>query len=622
MIVQAILLIIIVILAKPLLMKCSSQIDVWIYGATSLYYIAMEVINYGKYKKGSEEEMKIYADKDKDEQIEAMNSAYEETNEAAEAAHKKAGFAKNTMVGFALAVVILGIRMMLSAWTSFGTMSDLYCNGNDGSGGEDGGNTGEGTESAGDGVNANPDVVPVNIFDNKYYNMSNNETEHEEVLNPGVSLVCSADDSNFLMFEKDIKQSDKNQIYLRDQALQAKYLQLMREAKTDDEREKLKNVMSYFVSDATADGGVLAGLGIGVVALVVIQLLAKSFGKMIEGWMNSPWGRLIAYAAFGLIALAVWKIVEAAAEELDERADQYKNLAEQLTQQLNGFQIAAGGGFSNINRGDGPESSIEDEKTTTKVENCFTGKPGSLKQDPQCLCKKSNNCKRMEMPKVSFNGMTTPGIVSEPMSLFQDSGNKLYNGDLSGANASGAKIGQYALKARNAQRRMFDKLNNKRVNKGLKPVQFDKRINSARAKLSKMFNKTYNTLTPEQKSSLANFSPTMDDKTKDKFVDKNKGAIAAGKKSSSRGGKGKPKDAFAGFDFGDDEESSTEEVGLDPDAVAANMADEGMFQGDITDRPDENIFKIITTRYMKSAYPAFFDDEEGGGAAPPNKISE
>ena len=95
-----VLLIIIVMLAPALLMGCKSQWDIWIYGASSLYFIAAEIMNFGKYKQGSEQEMTIYANKDKDEQIEAMMAAHTETKQAAEAAQTKANNSLYASIGF------------------------------------------------------------------------------------------------------------------------------------------------------------------------------------------------------------------------------------------------------------------------------------------------------------------------------------------------------------------------------------------------------------------------------------------------------------------------------------------------------------------------------------------
>ena len=292
-----------------------------------------------------------------------------------------------------------------------------------------------------------------------------------------------------------------------------------------------------------------------------------------------------------------------------------------MKMQMNGFQIESGAGLTDIDRGPGPESSIDDtEEIKKNDDSCFIGNPGSLKQDPNCLCKKANNCKQMEMPKVSFNGMSTPGILSEPMSLFQSSGNKLYSGDLQGAQADGARLGNFAGKIKKAKRQMFTKVNKSRKNANQDPIDFGLQSKALKAKMVKMFQDGYSKLSPsDQKSLQDTFSGNKEDLSLAKELANRKQVPASGVRAKSAGQSSKTnaKDGFMGFDFGDQE--STDDVAIDPDSVAANMNDQGMFQGDIRDRPDEDIFKIINTRYLKSAYPIFFDEE---GGAPPQKISE
>ena len=376
---------------------------------------------------------------------------------------------------------------------------------------------------------------------------------------------------------------------------------------------------SLILDEAKADGGVLAGLGLGAVGLTVVSLLDKTAGKALRKLMANRWASVIAYGVFGVVALVVYGVVESAAKKLDKRAEQYKGLADKLTQQLNGWQIAEGGGFSNINRAQGPEASIQDPQKVKKTDGCFTGEPGSLKQDPNCLCKAANNCKQMEMPKVSFNGMSTPGIVSEPMSLFKSSANNLYSGNMAGAQTDGAQLGQFAGKMNRKFKDLQKSLNDQRKAKGEKPVNFGTQGRALRARLNKMMTDQINGLNADQKNALASIGGSQGLTSED--IDKIAKAAPepAPVAKAAPAGSAKAKDEFAGFDFGNEEPSgTTEEVGVDPNAIAAGMNEQGTFECDITDRPYEDIFKIITTRYMKSAYPNFFD--EGGN--PPATISE
>lgn len=605
-IVQALMMFVIVVPAPAILANCSGVLDVWIYGATALYYIAMEVINYGKYKKGSEQEMSIYANKDKDEQIEAMNAAYEETKQAAEAAHKKAGFALHAGIGFTLAAVVLMVMIALKYTSMDFSLSTLMC------------------LITVDGSKKSPTE---NFF---AFNQMEYQAQIDSESDPLLSYIseeksCSEDsvklkEEAYYAEEIYVKASKTNKEFEEIKSLAAKFNPDFDKMIKDVEKHKthqskLQKVLDYFVSPAQADAGFLSGLGLGAVGLAAYFIFDKSFGVWLRNLMWDAWPRVAAYGIMAGLAYILHGMVKSSAKKLDERAEQYKNLAEQMQMQMNGFQIESGGGFSNINRGQGPESSIDDTEKTTKTDGCFTGKPGQLKQDPNCLCKKANNCKQMEMPKVSFSGMSTPGIISEPMSMFKKSGNNLYSGNLAGAQTSAAGLGQYAGKLGKFRRKIMGNVQKTLKDNGKPLVPIGKLQSKAAIAFRKAFDDGLSKLPDDLKNDLMKLDTPIEDKSvTNKEMASAKPAPAA--KPASPNQKSN-KDGFMGFDFADDE--SSDEAVVDPDAIAANMTEDEGFGGDITDRPDEDIFKIINTRYLKSAYPIFFEEE---GGAPPQKISE
>jgi hypothetical protein len=205
--------------------------------------------------------------------------------------------------------------------------------------------------------------------------------------------------------------------------------------------------------------------------------------------------------------------------------------------------------------------------------------------------------------------------------MFQGSANSLYSGDVQGAEMSPASLGNFAVNSKKYARKINGNLNKKLKKLNKNQVPLEKKYGGLVAKMTKTLRDGINGLSPAEKQSLnelfgkegENINPDT------KSNNSNNLAISPSSKNSksTMNNKKASKDGFMGFDFGDEE--STDDVAIDPNSVAANMNDQGMFQGDIRDRPDEDIFKIINTRYLKSAYPIFFDEE---GGAPPQKISE
>jgi len=105
---------------------------------------------------------------------------------------------------------------------------------------------------------------------------------------------------------------------------------------------------------------------------------------------------------------------------------------------------------------------------------------------------------------------------------------------------------------------------------------------------------------------------------------KNKRASALRKVAKFAPGAPKASDPFSGLNFQlQEDEDEDAGIELDEDAVGGTGVDGDSYdipKEDIFSNPDASIFKMITTRYMKTAYPIFFEEQnspESTGAVQP-----
>lgn len=549
-------------MAPNIISLCGDQKSTYVYGAGALYYVAMEIINMGEFKKGSEQEMVYYTDGDHDKQIEALNAAADETEKAAKAAHKKADLSRNAAIVYAVAAIVALAEGM--EW--FGLNS--ACKGS---------------------------TASLDIFQNN----SQKFTQCNE--NSFPDYVAFSDGEKYFSSKEDIQLNPEPGI-----ELMSKHVAKAKE----EDKSAMEKALNLLFPEAQANKGTISGLVGGVAAaILVVTVLKEAMTKLLQasfapnGFMRAGW-----YAGFGAIGLIASGQIRKAADDLDDRADQYRELAKRLQHHSEGIKLE--GGSQAINMAFAKKS-IRDTEVAEEKNACFTGTPGNLARDPDCLCKKANNCKKAEIPTLNLGEFGGGGIVSEPLSMFGNSANSLYSGDLTGAQTASAGLGSFAGRLGKARRVMMDKFNKKQKAAGKPTFDLENHSKNAQKAFSKLLQKGIQSLSPEQAKALTNMAPPKPSgKKKDKKV--------AGKKKATGvvAGQAAPqgnKQGGFGFSLDDDEEGEIAEGGIIPDDLAANMDSADMFEGDISDRADEDIFKIITTRYLKS-YGKIF--EESADLAP------
>ncbi|MBT7608649.1 MAG: hypothetical protein HN576_02765 [Bacteriovoracaceae bacterium] len=570
----AIQMIVIGLMAPNIIKLCPKKASTYVYGAGALYYVAMELLNMGKFVEGSDQEMVIYQNNELDAQMEALGAAANETDKAADAAHKKADLSRNAAIVFAVAAAAAIIESIKSSATLLGAAFDEKC-------------TGSWTYKK--------QKEQFNIFHNEEF-LTYDENINNHLFDKKLFSETQCKQSNQLFYAK----SDTHDFYKNLEKQQLNQLSKL-------EKNTFEQVLNFIMpSSEAADAGVLSGLvGGAAAAIIVVTVAGEALSTtLMAGFKEHGLVRAVWYHAFSRIGFLASTLVRGAAEDLDERAEQYRSLASKLNQQITGG-IQMSGGIQTINQGNAA-SSFTEVDTAPEITTCFTGDKGQLKRDQNCLCKKANNCKKTEVPTLNFQGFGGNGIMNQPLSMFNDSANSLFSGDLSGAQASGAAMGNSVGKLGKLRRKVNDKFNSQRQASGQNPVNFDQAEKKFQGVFNTAVKKGLNALSPSQAQALASIAPA-----KSSGKSKKKGGVATkkmkGQKVASAKKKSKKNNSM-GFFLEDDEEGEVSDGGINPDDLANSMNAGDMFQADISDRAEENIFKIITTRYLKSAYPNFFDE--------------
>ncbi len=505
----AIQMIVIGLLAPIILKSCPGKASTWVYGTAALFYVGSELITMGKFKKGSEEEMAIYQDEDTDKQIESLEKAAGDTEEAASAAHRKALFSKTAATMY----LIAGIVALLENLNLTTSLFQQKCAG-----------------------------------------------KTSSLSSPSVT-------------EKIISQ-----------------------------------IIGLFIPESRAvDPGVISGIVGGVASAILVVTVAKTYMEktIMVTFKESGIYRAYIYSLFSAIGFVASSNIKSAAEELDKRAKQYRNLSQSLKLYARGG-VKVGGRPQFINQ-QAVSRSIKNSNNTasSNQSSCITGAPGQLRRDPNCLCKRANNCKSPKVPKIDFKNFGAAGIINNPLGLFKSSATSLFGGDLKGAQTSAAGVSKSAGQLNRFRQRIIKKINQDRKSHSKGPIDFEKEEGRVAKAFSSVIQKGLGSLSPKQARELANISPTLPPEKKDKRLTlKSLNKVGPSLKSikaerTSRGN--------FGFLLDDDNEEDLQEM-IDPNDIASGMQENQFIDSDIRNRPDQSIFRVITTRYMKSAYPHFFEE--------------
>lgn len=401
----------------------------------------------------------------------------------------------------------------------------------------------------------------------------------------------------------------------------------------DQVKQMIELMVNQFISTASAGddkgvaakGGVLGGFGITLAALgaalaIFLPAQVTFLNKLGNGYIRA--------AYFGVLATFAWLAVAElgkAEDKLRENAGIYKSLYERLLAAMNSSSR-----FANM---DGVNSGIRDrisgyQGVRDQMNNppngalCLVGNLGEQTVDENCSCRQNNTCSKVDFSGVDFSGQGLPGFFGQTTSGLQAGANSAFSGNLAGANGAFAGIGSNAANLRKLNDRLKAKAAAQldALNKGKSKTDFKKLEDGLTKQLEKIAPSIIKSASAKNGSTLAalgvgttgigsGFGGKPEDlKPKDMLASVNQ-AVAATPKSTGAA------DPLAGFkfDFPQNGSADSADGGIGAEGALSQGDALNEFENnesDINDRKSENIFKIITFRYFKSAYPRFFDEDK------------
>ncbi len=568
--------------------KCSDRMSAKIFAGAAALFVAAELLGKGNHKKGSDLELAIYKG-NVEGQAAALKAAEEMTKKAAKEAHKKAQYTNLAAAGFTAAALMAG----------FETFKDK-------------------------GIISPPGActkVAGNDFKLKYQEEKDKgfgqnvpkKNEFSESSNFG--RIDSASDSNInLKLPNDTKpledviEIDKTTFPKKDLNFKLK----SSGGKTNAPMYKMVQLKIKKIIETLLPISYAADAK---VAETATKKTAESFfEKAEEKVLKSGVTRTVIFLAVAALAKTAADRFSSVGKKLDARAKRYGILRQALESQNSGITIKDGVPVE-IQTPVEINTSDDTLKITPDTELiCFTGTQNNLSADSTCACRASNSCAKMDLGTTFPVG--TPGVIKNSAVALKDTGNALFNGDIKGASLSGSKLlGQNAAlkKGVNDLDKKFKELSSGKVN-----------LN----KLSDEYKKDYeNSLAKAKRAVVGSASGSLAGSTisaaiptySENFKKLDSPSSLSEDKKSVLGGEGNQKEAsFGNFKFTSDSDvknSKDEELKADEalsygEGVEVDEFALGRDGNDITEDETQSIFRIITHRYYKTAFPLIFEEEK------------
>jgi len=603
-----------VLMAPFFALSCPKKPSALIFVGGALFFIGVEIYSWATYKSASNRLMEVYDNTaEADKQIESLNTAGQQTLEAANKAQLKGNFAMGVAIIWGVASAVAFIEGAIGIF--------------------------------------NPDFLapctgkPVTFHQdkNEYYSFDNQYID-SNIISKSISLkeIVETMKKGRNDLESYVLLKEKNRFF--DGALKSMSIDDYQEIKNKDllSFEKQKNIskLSHILSEIldtmvpsahaqeeTSDtddsqntkamaSGISFGLT-GATLAIIFAAVPKIKGALMGAYSN-PFVRGAIFAAFAGFAGGATALIKEGAGKLEKQANQYFNLVTQL-QQANS-QITLKTGINQQAQAPIIKPMSSNAAAVALTGQCFTGGRGKIRTDSSCSCKSSKSCKTSGMPTIKFEGFKTPNTLKNLVNTNGQMTDQFYKGNVQGANMMAeANNNKNAARLKKLNKSIQGSVNSLLKKAGKKPYDFDKEISNQKTALASTFRDGYSSLSGDMKNKI--FSFDKDKKIMDRkepVSTRGSGASGAVKSSSSSGSKVKSKSENKGgdfkFDFDLDDEEEEKEKGMghkDEGTSEENELDQyETTQDDVSQRSETNIFKIIETRYLKTAYPIFFEEEE------------
>tara|TARA_R110000868_G_scaffold61524_1_gene186915 strand:+ start:26306 stop:28411 length:2106 start_codon:yes stop_codon:yes gene_type:complete len=603
------LMVLLILLTGPTVgIGCFSQISGKLFAASSAIYLLMEIMNYKKYKEAVTSTEKMYAELTEnaevnEEQIESFKTAEAMENLAADALKKRKD---NTKI---LAIGVTAASIASFAESIWGTATYTSCTAV---------SLGAGAcacEEADKLIQACMIAPCASIklclpwasgsacFVDSASPLKNKSLEY----GPQLYATQASEQQDFALVEEFLKNNTQ-----QDQGSDLQF------------RPFLEEVMNGFLSKAfagdspAAKGGPLSGMGITAAALGAVLTWYTSNKFMFLNKLGVGWIRGI---YFGVLAGFAWLAVNELSkgeEKLRSNANIYKSLHERLSAAIESKQRLAGMGSVKGSVRDrlGGYQGIRDEMNNpASGAICLVGKLGEQRVDENCACRQTNSCSSVDLSNVDFGGLGLPGFFGQTTGGLQSGANSLFSGNLAGADSAFGSMGSNAANLRKLNDRVKAKAiaDVNGINKNKKPIDLKAIEDKILEDVQKVAPSILQAAQAKNGSTLAALGIGTTGISSGLAEDPNKltpeTLLESISSKTAPAPAGKAKGMDFKFDFPEESNATTAtgDVALSQgDALNEFESNES----DISARPNENIFNIITVRYFKSAYPRIFNEQE------------
>lgn len=570
--------------------QCWGEISGKIFAAGGVIYLVQEIMGYSKYKKASTSNQEMYASLDPettDAQMEAFTYAEQQEKTAADALKTKS----TAVMTFATATTIAAIAALIEGIADFAGW--------------------------------------VTGYNSSCFVNNKNQNDFQHYANIPVTPIKGESISQYYARADELNDFYFGRKYQSNVAFSIEKDSLFNSQVSKEEQSSLLKVI-YAASKITLDAifptatakssenkakstGPLSGMGVlAATAGTIMAIVATTEAPFLSTILSNGFARAATFGVLAGFQFAAKAEIDKGMDKLNDNAKVYAELRQRIVSALGARQRFAGiNGVQNATQNglSGYQAIRDDMNTPTDGAICLTGNAGEKRVDQNCACAKNNTCAKASFNAVGLQGQTLPAFFGSSLNNLGSGATSLFAGNTTAANSQFAQMGQNAAKLRKLHSDLKIKADKIIKDKSKNKANFDKYEEQAEKRLAKLAPILMNKLTGEQQALLTGTSTGVKENSAQDLLKKQDLKSIA--ESIQATAKDKDATASAGvfkFDFGDEEEAASTEQ-----QVALNQGDAlGDFvtnESDISDRPSENIFKIITVRYFKSAYPRFFEEE-------------
>ncbi|MBK26224.1 MAG: hypothetical protein CME70_19655 [Halobacteriovorax sp.] len=372
--------------------------------------------------------------------------------------------------------------------------------------------------------------------------------------------------------------------------------------------ELFKPLLNLMGNEAFAQADANKARAMGIVspeAIIRLTTAISAAYTSINAARSSGGVRAVFFGAYALIASQVAKMTEDAADEYKKQADKYKAELQRLLNSLSKIGYIK---YNKMNLALGELREIDAKRVTTQKFNCANSRgTNSFVMDSSCQCRAAGTCKRVSMPDLKYSGFNAPKPVTDSITSFSTMADNGYRSNNAEADLAQASLNSNSNALRNLKNKLQDGASKSLVKNGQAPIDFKEQEKIMAKNIIALVKSNLNQKAFDLFATNAGNTPTTktsrkkgSDKKSDKNIKKQIRSLSKPIKFKSKGSK-KPIDDFFALVEAENQEK------LDTATELAKYKDN---DEEIEKDKRKSIFKIITNRYIKSAFPVLFDEEK------------